>query len=90
MLVMNRREPEEIVISNDIIIRVVRIKGDSVRIGIEAPKSVRVNRREVYNAILRARDADATKANAMERQNKRMPRNTDDEPTWHEARPVRK
>ncbi len=48
MLVLTRRVGEEIVIDNDIRITVVAIKGDKVRIGIDAPPSVRVDRKEVH------------------------------------------
>jgi carbon storage regulator len=42
------------VINNDITIVVVEIRGDKVRLGVEAPKEVPVHRREVYDAIHRA------------------------------------
>lgn len=44
---------ESIVINNDITIVVVEIRGDKVRLGVEAPKEVPVHRREVYEAIKR-------------------------------------
>ena len=53
MLVLSRCEQEEIVISDDIIIRVVAIRGDKVRIAVDAPKCIPVHRREVYDAIMR-------------------------------------
>ena len=48
MLVLTRRVGEEIVIGNDIRVMVVAIQGDKVRIGISAPPSVRVDRKEVH------------------------------------------
>ncbi len=48
MLVLTRRVGEEIVINNDIRVMVVAIQGDKVRIGINAPSSVRVDRKEVH------------------------------------------
>lgn len=48
MLVLTRRVGEEIVIDNDIRVMVVAINGDKVRIGIDAPASVRVDRKEVH------------------------------------------
>jgi carbon storage regulator len=45
---------ESIVINNEITIVVVEIRGDKVRLGVEAPKEVPVHRREVYDAIKRA------------------------------------
>ena len=53
MLVLSRKKNESIVIDNDITIVVVEIRGDKVRLGVEAPKEVPVHRREVYDAIRR-------------------------------------
>lgn len=60
MLVLSRKKNESIVINDDITIVVVDIRGDKVRLGIEAPKEVPVHRREVYEAIKR-NDHDETK-----------------------------
>jgi carbon storage regulator len=54
MLVLSRKKNESIVINDDISIVVVEIRGDKVRLGVEAPKEVPVHRREVYDAIKRA------------------------------------
>ena len=54
MLVLSRKENESIVINDDIIVMVVGIRGDKVRLGIEAPKEVPVHRREVYEAMKRS------------------------------------
>ncbi len=54
MLVLSRKKNESIVINDDITIVVVEIRGDKVRLGVEAPKEVPVHRREVYDAIKRA------------------------------------
>jgi carbon storage regulator len=51
MLVLSRKKNESIVINDDITIVVVEIRGDKVRLGIEAPKEVPVHRNEVYEAI---------------------------------------
>jgi len=56
MLVFTRKRNEEIVISDNIKITVVAIRGDVVRIGIEAPRGVPVHRREVYDAIRRGKE----------------------------------
>lgn len=56
MLVLSRKKNESIVINDDITIVVVEIRGDKVRLGIEAPKEVPVHRREVYEAILRSQE----------------------------------
>lgn len=53
MLVLSRKRYERIVIGDDIVISVVEIRGDKVRLGVEAPKSVSVHRKEVYDAIKR-------------------------------------
>ena len=53
MLVLSRKKNESIVINNDITVVVVEIRGDKVRLGVEAPKEVPVHRREVYDAIKR-------------------------------------
>ena len=63
MLVLSRKKNESIVINNDITIVVVEIRGDKVRLGVEAPKEVPVHRREVYDAI-RRNDAAAAQTRA--------------------------
>ncbi|ALM10477.1 MAG: carbon storage regulator CsrA [Candidatus Peribacter riflensis] len=53
VLVLSRKKNESIVINDDITIVVVEIRGDKVRLGVEAPKEVPVHRREVFDAIRR-------------------------------------
>lgn len=53
MLCLSRKKNESIVINDDITIVVVEIRGDKVRLGVEAPREVPVHRREVYDAIQR-------------------------------------
>ena len=60
MLVLSRKKDESIVINNDITIVVVEIRGDKVRLGVEAPKEVPVHRREVFEAIARGETLDAS------------------------------
>lgn len=62
MLVLSRKKDEEIIIAGDIRIKIVEIRGDKVRIGIEAPKSVPVHRMEVYEAIQRHNPSPAADA----------------------------
>ena len=62
MLVLSRKKNESIVINNDITVIVVEIRGDKVRLGVEAPKEVPVHRREVYDAIKRNEAAAAAEA----------------------------
>ncbi len=51
MLVLSRKVNQRIIINDNITIVVVDIRGDKVRLGIEAPKEVTVHRKEVYDAI---------------------------------------
>ncbi len=53
MLVLSRQRDESIIIGDDIEITVVDIRGEKVRLGINAPHHVPVHRKEVYEAILR-------------------------------------
>jgi carbon storage regulator len=62
MLVLSRKKDESIVINNDITIVVVEIRGDKVRLGVEAPKEVPVHRREVFEAIARGEPVDTASA----------------------------
>lgn len=58
MLVLSRRIDESIIIGDDIVITVVGIRGDKVRIGVEAPPNVPVHRQEVYEAIKKSMEQD--------------------------------
>lgn len=51
MLVLSRHRDESIMIGDDVKVIIVDIRGDKVRLGIEAPKEVPVHRQEVYDAI---------------------------------------
>ncbi len=51
MLVLSRKKDESIIINDHIRVTIVEIRGDKVRLGIDAPKEVSVHRREVYEAI---------------------------------------
>jgi carbon storage regulator len=51
MLVLSRKTNESIVIRDNIVITVIDIRGDRVRLGIDAPKEIAVHRREVYDKI---------------------------------------
>jgi len=52
VLVLSRKKNESIIINDNIKIVVVEIRGDKVRLGIEAPKEISVHRREVYDSII--------------------------------------
>lgn len=51
MLILSRKVDEKIKIGTDITITIIEVRGDQVKIGVEAPKSVKVFRQEVFNAI---------------------------------------
>lgn len=60
MLVLSRQRDETIIIGDSIRITIVEVRGDKVRIGIDAPKDVAVHRQEVYDAIKReVKEADS-------------------------------
>lgn len=67
MLVLSRHEDEKIVIGDDIVITLIDIRGDKVRIGIEAPQNVTVHRQEVYDAIQREKANGKSQARGEER-----------------------
>ncbi|MBI1312751.1 carbon storage regulator CsrA [bacterium] len=66
MLVLTRRKNERIRIGESIVITVVEVRGDKVRIGIEAPKDVPVHREEVYRAIAARTQAAAAEGGSPE------------------------
>jgi carbon storage regulator len=53
MLVLSRHRDESIMIGDDVVVTIVDIRGDKVRLGIDAPQDIPVHRREVYEAIQR-------------------------------------
>ena len=57
MLILSRKKDESIIIGDNIEISIVDIKGDHVKLGIKAPKDVKVYRQEVYDAILKENEA---------------------------------
>jgi len=57
MLVLSRQRDESIMIGDSVVVTVVDIRGDKVRLGIQAPSEVPVHRREVYEAIQREAQA---------------------------------
>ena len=59
MLVLSRQRDETIMIGDNIEVTVVDIRGDKVRLGINAPKEISVHRKEVYDAIRRENKAAA-------------------------------
>ena len=51
MLVLSRRAGESVTIGNDIVVKVVSVSGNQIRLGIVAPREVRVLREEIFNAM---------------------------------------
>jgi carbon storage regulator len=62
VLVLSRREDESIIINDDIEIKVIGVKQDQVKIGIVAPKNVKIFRKEIYDEIQSANIAAAKAA----------------------------
>jgi carbon storage regulator len=60
VLVLTRRANQSIMIGNDIVVTVLDVRGDQVRIGIRAPRSVTVHREEVYAELAKANQAAAS------------------------------
>ncbi len=53
MLVLSRQRDESIIIGDNVVVTIVDVRGDKVKLGIEAPKEIPVHRQEVYEAIRR-------------------------------------
>ena len=58
MLVLSRQKEESIMIGDDVEITIVDVRGDKVRLGINAPRSISVHRKEIYLAIQKEKDAE--------------------------------
>jgi carbon storage regulator len=68
MLILSRKPGESIVIDGRIVVRIIRMEGETVKVGIEAPADVPVHRQEVYEEIQRSN------RQALTRQNGPLPR----------------
>lgn len=66
MLILSRKVNEKIMIGEDISLTIIEIRGDQVKVGVEAPKSVKVFRQEVYEAIQNENRAAATSVPNLE------------------------
>jgi carbon storage regulator len=64
MLIITRRPGEKIMLGDDIVVHVMEIVGNSVRVGIQAPRSVPVYREEIWNAVREENRAAADSAPA--------------------------
>jgi carbon storage regulator len=70
MLVLSRKLGERIVIGNDVVVTILEIRGESVKLGVDAPRTISVHRQEIYEEIRQANQAamptpasvDSTKA----------------------------
>ena len=59
MLVLSRKKNESIVVNDSIVITVIEIRGDKVRLGIDAPREVPIHRSEVHAAIVAQEERSA-------------------------------
>ena len=59
MLILTRRVGETVMIGNEVTVTVLGVKGNQVRIGVNAPKDVAVHREEIYERIRREEDQEA-------------------------------
>jgi carbon storage regulator len=75
MLVLSRHRDESIMIGDDVVVTIVDIRGDKVRLGIDAPSDIPVHRQEVYDAIQRE-NREAAKSPAHEKPTTEGPRST--------------
>jgi carbon storage regulator len=58
MLILTRRVGETVMIGNDVTVTILGVKGNQVRVGINAPKNVAVHREEIYERIKREQQGD--------------------------------
>ena len=60
MLILTRRVGETLVIGDDVTVTVLGVRGNQVRIGVNAPKQVSVHREEIYDRIKKEKEAEAS------------------------------
>ncbi len=77
MLVLSRQRDESIMIGDNVEIIIVDVRGDKVRLGITAPKSIPVHRREIYDAIQREK-AQKKEPQAEQPEKSQTPESTKD------------
>lgn len=56
MLILTRRVGEKLIIGDDVIVTILSLKGNQIRIGIDAPREIKVHRQEVYERIQKERE----------------------------------
>ncbi len=90
MLVLSRQRDESIMIGDDVEIIIVDVRGDKVRLGITAPKSIPVHRREIYDAIQRekAEKKDAQKQPEPEAKQEEKPQAQQESETESSKKPL--
>ncbi len=89
MLVLTRRVGESVVIGDDVVVTVLEVKGDVVRVGVQAPRSIRVHRAEVYAAVVEAnRAAAASRGQAVDAELSRLAAQRTADDTDGSANPV--
>jgi carbon storage regulator len=66
MLILTRRVGETVMIGNDVTVTVLGVKGNQVRVGINAPKTIAVHREEIYERIKREQEGDTRNDGAPE------------------------
>jgi carbon storage regulator len=64
MLILTRRVGETVMIGNDVTVTILGVKGNQVRVGISAPKTVAVHREEIYERIQREQKGDSNSQGA--------------------------
>ena len=65
MLVLTRRAGESVMIGDDVVITVLEARGDVIRLGIQAPRDVRVHREEIYRELQAANREAASPTDAV-------------------------
>ena len=65
MLILSRKINEKVVIGDDITVSIIEVRGDQVRIGIDAPKKIKVFRQEVFDAIMQENKAASESASVI-------------------------
>lgn len=66
MLVLTRKTGERVLIGDDIVVTIVDVRGDGVRVGIDAPRGIRIQRDEVVKAVSQANQEARENAAAAE------------------------